>query len=183
MLGTVPGVWLNRLVAARVILLLFGGLMGLVGICMLRREQGGRRARPEPALPAVFPARDWIRFSGLGASVGVLTGFFGIGGGFMIMPALGLVGGLIAHHAVGTSLLVIAMTSGAGLVGHLWSGTVDPAVIGVFVVGGAVGILSGTRLAGYLPERTLAKTFGWVVILLALSVIAQNLGVLTAGLR
>jgi hypothetical protein len=176
MLAAQPGVWLNRLVAGKELLLLFGCLMLVVGIRMVRRK-----APPGPSEGAderlgTYAPREWAQLLGLGGVVGLLTGFFGIGGGFLIVPALVLAGRFTAHHAVGTSLLVIAMTSASGILGHLHFGTVDLRIVGVFVLGGAAGILSGAALAGLVPERALARAFGWFIILLALYVVYQNAG-------
>ncbi len=99
---------------------------------------------------------------------GLLTGFFGVGGGFLIVPALILVGNFPTHQAVGTSLLVIAMASISGFVGHLSFGTVDLTIVGLFVLGGLGGVLSGTALSGRIPEQKLSKAFGWFTIIVAL---------------
>ena len=176
MLTALPGVWLNRLFPGRVILLLFGCLMFVVGVRMVRREPAAPSAGMPEARPGETPPAAWLPFVALGAAVGLLTGFFGIGGGFMIVPALVLAGGFSMQHAVGTSLLVITMTTAAALVGHFHFGTVALGIVGMFVAGGVAGILSGSALAGYLPERTLAKAFGWFVILLAVFVVSQNMG-------
>ncbi len=176
MLGAQPGVWLNRLVAGRTILLLFGCLMFVVGTRMVRRQAPPRPPDGVGGHLGTFAPKQWAQLLGLGGVVGLLTGFFGIGGGFLIVPTLVLAGRFTTHHAVGTSLLVIAMTSASGLLGHLRFGTVDVGTVGVFVLGGAAGILSGTALAGLMPERALARAFGWFIILLALYVVYQNTG-------
>ncbi len=176
MLAAQPRVWLNRLVAGRAILLLFGCLMFAVGVRMIRRKAPPVAAAPGAPAPG---GRPWLRLLAPGSAVGLLTGFFGIGGGFLIVPALVLAAGFPTHHAVGTSLLVIAMTSASALAGHLHFGTVDPRLVGFFVAGGAAGILSGSALAGLLPERTLGRAFGWFIILLALYVVYRNAGLHT----
>jgi uncharacterized membrane protein YfcA len=174
MVAAQPGVWLNRLVAGRLLLLLFGCLMLVVGIRMVRRKGPGRPPDGAGGRLGPYAPAEWARLLGLGGVVGLLTGFFGIGGGFLIVPALVLVGRFPIHHAVGTSLLVIAMTSASGLLGHLRFGTVDLGIVKVFVLGGAAGILSGTAIAGLMPERALARAFGWFIILLALYVVYRN---------
>ena len=107
--------------------------------------------------------------------VGLLTGFFGVGGGFLIVPALVLVGNFPTHQAVGTSLLIIAMASVSGFLGHLSFGTVDLTVVKLFVLGGLGGVLAGTVLAGRVPEQKLARAFGWFTIIVALYLIYENL--------
>ena len=175
MIGAIPGVWLNRLVAGKVILTLFGLLMIAVAISMLHKNV----VHPEPKAAAIpceaYTPKDWFRLLLMGLGVGVLTGFFGVGGGFLIVPALVLVGNFPTHQAVGTSLLVIAMASVSGFLGHLSFGAVDLAIAGLFILGSLPGVLSGTTLAGKMPERKLAKAFGWFIILLALYLIYENL--------
>ncbi|HEY7677603.1 MAG TPA: sulfite exporter TauE/SafE family protein [Candidatus Methylomirabilis sp.] len=176
MLAAQPGVWLNRLVAGKVILLLFGCLMFVVGTRMVRRKTPPRPPDGAGGGLGTYAPKEWAQLLGLGGVVGLLTGFFGIGGGFLIVPALVLAGRFPAHDAVGTSLLIIAMTSASGLLGYLRFGAVDLGVVGMFVLGGAAGILLGTALAGLMPERTLARAFGWFIILVAVYVVFQNAG-------
>ena len=84
------------------------------------------------------------------------------------MPALVLAGNFPTHQAVGTSLLIIAMASVSGFLGHLSFGTVDLTIVGLFVLGSLGGVLAGTVLAGRIPEQKLAKAFGWFTIIIAL---------------
>ena len=175
MTSAIPGVWLNSLVEGKVILILFGLLMIAVAIGMLHKKIG----HPEPKAAGMpceaYTPKDWFRLLLIGSVVGVLTGFFGVGGGFLIVPALALVGNFPIYQAVGTSLLVIAMASVSGFLGHLSLGAVDLGIVGLFVLGGLPGVLSGTALAGKMPERKLAKSFGWFIILVALYLIYKNL--------
>ena len=175
MIGAIPGVWLNRLVAGKVILILFGFLMIAVAISMLHKKIAHPEAKAARMPCEAYTPKDWFRLLLMGLVVGFLTGFFGVGGGFLIVPALVLVGNFPTHQAVGTSLLVIAMASVSGFLGHLSFGAVDLGIVGLFVLGGLPGVLSGTALAGKMPERKLAKSFGWFIILVALYLIYENL--------
>ena len=174
MIGAIPGVWLNHIIAGKVILILFGFLMIAVAISMLHKKI----AHPEPKAAGMpceaYTPKDWFRLLLMGLVVGVLTGFFGVGGGFLIVPALVLVGNFPTHQAVGTSLLVIAMASVSGFLGHLSLGAVDLGIVGLFVLGGLPAVLFGTALAGKMPERKLAKAFGWFIILVALYLVYEN---------
>ena len=114
--GAIAGTALNRLVSGRALLLAFALLLLAAAAAMLRRQPDPPKPRGNLSLLRVAP-------TGLGT--GVLTGFFGIGGGFVIVPALVLLLGLPITLAVGTSLLVIALTSGAALAAHLASGSID----------------------------------------------------------
>lgn len=109
-----------------------------------------------------------------GLVVGAVTGLVGAGGGFLVVPALALLGGLPMGVAVGTSLLVIAMKSFGGLVGYLGAVSLDwPLVFGV-TVAAIVGSVVGGRLVGRVPEVALRKAFGWFVLVMGGFVLAQQ---------
>lgn len=110
-----------------------------------------------------------------GAVVGLLTGILGVGGGFLIVPALVMLVGLPFHQAVGTSLLVIAMNSLAGFLGHLNGAILDMTVIVLFVITGLGGTLAGTKLAHRLDAAVLRRVFAIFVIGLALFLLYDNL--------
>lgn len=175
MVGAIPGVWLNRLVTGKVILLLFGFLMIAVAMGMLRKQTVQRQPQTAGMPCEAYTRGDWLHLLALGLVVGLLTGFFGVGGGFLIVPALVLVGNFPTHQAVGTSLLIIAMASVSGFLGHLSFGTVNLTIVGLFVLGGLGGVLAGTVLAGRVPEQKLAKAFGWFTIIVAVYLIYENL--------
>ncbi len=175
MIGTIPGVWLNRLVAGKVILLFFGLLMIVLGVGMLRNKTTHQSFSSAGAPFEVFAWKRLIGFLALGFAVGLLTGFFGVGGGFLIVPALVLAGHLPTHKAVGTSLLVIVMTSVSGFLGHLRFGAVDIKIVELFALGSLAGVLSGTALAGRMSGQKLSKAFGWFIIIVALYLIYKNL--------
>ena len=173
------GARLTHLLPAPVLLLLFSLLMLVVGGVMLlrsRREPGSEGAphageRPRPAA-----------IVGSGFGVGFLTGFLGVGGGFIIVPSLVLFAGLPMPTAVGTSLLVIALNCAAGVLGHLGEGGVPwratAAFTGVAIAGGFLG----ERLASRLSPRALRRGFAVLVILLAFYILIRNLGALVRAL-
>jgi uncharacterized membrane protein YfcA len=165
MLGAPLGAQATHAVAPRVLLLLFAALMLTVGALMLR---GREAARPEPAIPhpAAVPAA--------GFGVGLLTGFLGVGGGFLIVPALALLAGLPIHRAVGTSLLVIAANSAAGLLGHLGRGEMPLSLTAAFTAVSALGALAGVRMASSLNPARLRRAFAVFVVLVGLFLLARN---------
>ncbi len=173
MVGAIPGVWLNHLIAGKVILFFFGLLMIVMGLGMLRKGNTSQSSGLS-TLCGVYTQKGWLGFISIGFVVGLLTGFFGIGGGFLIVPALVLTGNFPAHSAIGTSLLVITMASVSGFLGHLSFGVIDSRIMGLFVLGGMIGVFSGTALAGRMPEHKLAKMFGWFIIILGLYLIYKN---------
>jgi uncharacterized protein len=152
-------------VAPRVLLLLFAGLMLAVGALMLRSRGASRHEASQPH-PVAVPAA--------GFGVGLLTGFLGVGGGFLIVPALTLLAGLPIHTAVGTSLLVIAANSAAGLAGHLGRGEIPLGLTAAFTAAAAAGALAGRRVASGLDPLRLRRAFAAFVVLVGLFLLARN---------
>lgn len=156
---------LTRLVSPPVLMLLFAALMLVVATVMLARRSPAADARHAANLP-----REAL--SGLG--VGFLTGFLGVGGGFLIVPALVVFGGLPIKAAIGTSLLVIAVNCGAGLLGHMTAGGFDAkltVMVAALAVGGA---LVGTALSHRFHPAGLRRIFAWFVVAVALYLVARN---------
>lgn len=157
---------LTRLVSPPVLMLLFAGLMLVVATVMLTRRA------PTADAPAHAPNLPREALAGLG--VGFLTGFLGVGGGFLIVPALVVFGGLGMKPAIGTSLFVIAVNCAAGLAGHLTAGGFEgklTALVTALAVGGA---LAGTRLSDRFHPKGLRRIFAWFVVAVALYLVARN---------
>lgn len=155
----IPGTWL---------LIAFALMMAATSVAMLRGRDTPAEATGDSQVRVVRIVVD-------GLVVGVVTGLVGAGGGFLIVPALVLLGGVPMATAVGTSLVVIALKSGAGLLGYLASTTIDwslaLAVTGAAVVGSVVA----GRFAGRVPEDRLRRAFGWFVAVMAAFVLIQEL--------
>jgi peptidoglycan/LPS O-acetylase OafA/YrhL len=110
-----------------------------------------------------------------GAAVGLIAGLVGAGGGFLVVPALALLGGLAMPAAVGTSLLVIALQSFAGFTGHV-STTTIPWTLAIALTAAAVaGGALGARWAGRVHPERLRRWFGWLVLAMAGLVLGQQL--------
>ncbi|HUZ83326.1 MAG TPA: sulfite exporter TauE/SafE family protein [Gaiellales bacterium] len=166
--GAVAGTALQRLASPGSILLGFALLMLLAAWGMVRGLPLGARSAPDgrpETLRRAVPA---------GVAVGILTGFFGVGGGFVIVPALVLVLGMEMPLAVGTSLLVISLTSGAALLAHLHGGAVDWPTAIAFTAGGVAGALAGSRLVRGTSSARLTQTFAAVTTLVAIFLIVKN---------
>jgi uncharacterized membrane protein YfcA len=149
----------------------------MVAFALLMLAVGALLARQKPPKYGARPADDlklWKVFAG-GAAVGLLTGVLGVGGGFLIVPALVMLVGMPMHHAVGTSLVVIAMNSLAAFLGHLSGVTLDLSLIAVFVAAGVAGTFAGARLGKRLNAALLRRAFALFVIGLALLLLADNL--------
>lgn len=110
-----------------------------------------------------------------GIVVGLVTGLVGAGGGFLVVPALVLLGGLPMPVAVGTSLLVIAMKSFAALAGYLSTVQIDWPLATAVTVAAIIGSLIGARLVRYVRADALRRGFGWFVLVMSGVVLAQEL--------
>jgi hypothetical protein len=163
--GAIVGTALNRLVNGRALLLAFALLLLTAAAAMLRR-------RPHSATPS--GNLSLVRVAPTGLGTGVLTGFFGIGGGFVIVPALVLLLGLPITLAVGTSLLVITLTSGAALAAHLASGSIDWTIASTFT-GAAIAVaLAGRRLGASVRPERLGQLFALLLVAIAVFLVAKN---------
>ena len=171
LLGALAGAWVNHQVRGELVLVLFAGLMVVVAAGMLRRLPAAGSA--EPFVERFTPV-GWARIGVIGLGIGLLTGFFGVGGGFLIVPALVLVLGLPMTLAVGTSLLAIALNAAWGLLGYLQFGSLDMPVTTTFVAGGVFGLVFAGRLAGRLPEHRLRLSFAVLVLALASYTLARS---------
>jgi len=163
--GAFLGTWLNAKVPGDVLLGLFGVLMVVIATLMLKKQRPTSTGHVAPH-PLV------IATTGLG--IGIMTGFFGVGGGFLIVPALVMLLGLSMPVAVGTSLLVIVINSAAGGISHGLDAVENLPLALAFVVGGALGSLSGARLGGRINETTLKRSFAVFVATLGVILIAIN---------
>jgi hypothetical protein len=115
-----------------------------------------------------------VILSGIG--VGFLTGFLGVGGGFLIVPALVLFAGVPMKEAVGTSLLIIAINCAAGFVGHLANLNLNWTVTAAFTAGAIGGSFIGERIGRRLSPARLQKTFAVFIALVAVFLLVKNLG-------
>jgi len=167
MAGAYLGGRLSAHIPPSVLLLAFGAMMLLTAGAMLR---GRREARPD----AAETGSPLARIVAQGLAVGAVTGLVGAGGGFLVVPALVLLGRLPMTAAVGTSLLVIALNSAAGLAGHL-ARTELPYGVALPVAAAAVlGSFVGSRLAGRVAPDTLRRGFAWFVLAMAIFVLGQE---------
>ena len=116
-----------------------------------------------------------------GIAVGILTGLVGVGGGFLIVPALVLLGKIPMKQAVGTSLLVIAMKSAAGFVGYLGQVEVPWDFMAIFTAVAIAGIFAGTYLVKFLSQAVLKRGFAVFLVVMGVFILYQNRGVILPG--
>ncbi|MEU7117247.1 sulfite exporter TauE/SafE family protein [Streptomyces zaomyceticus] len=169
MVGAYGGGRLAEYVPGAVLLLAFALMMLATAFAMLRKSRKAKAAKPaHTELPVKHVIVE-------GLVVGAVTGLVGSGGGFLVVPALALLGGLPMSVAVGTSLLVIAMKSFSGLAGHLNGVQIDWNLALMVTAAAIVGSLIGSRFAGRIPQDTLRKAFGWFVVVMGVFVLSQQL--------
>ena len=169
MAGAFLGGLLGGHIPSTVLMMAFALMMIATSVAMLR----GRRGAPAEEGPTREPSVSRIVLEGL--AVGLVTGLVGAGGGFLVVPALALLAGLPMPVAVGTSLVVIAMKSFAGLAGYLTSVSLDWALVGGVTLAAVLGSLLGARAAGHLPEQALRTGFGVFVLAMGALVLVQEL--------
>jgi uncharacterized membrane protein YfcA len=176
--GAFAGVWLNHQLRGELIMVLFSVLMVAAAGSMLRKQAS---AGSSASFEERCETADCVRLVLVGVGVGFLSGFFGVGGGFLIVPALVVLLGLPMHLAVGTSLVAISMNALWGFIGNLQLGTLDWTLTVLFAAGGLVGVLTGGKLAGRLPERSLRAGFAVVVVGLAMYTLGRSVTTLLAA--
>lgn len=166
MAGAFTGARLARFVPATALLLAFALVMLLTATAMLRGRPP-RRDEPRPLAPA--------RVLLLGAAVGVVSGLVGAGGGFLIVPALTLFGGLTMRDAVGTSLFVIALQSFAGFAGHIGHVDLDWSLATIVTAAAVAGTVSGSLLGKAVSPEALRRGFAWLVLAMGLFMVVRQL--------
>lgn len=175
------GAWTGAQMPQRLSLLLFAALMIFIGVRMLRQREGEiaaswircRRA-PDGRPHFSFPCAGKLFAAGVFS--GILSGIFGVGGGFLIVPALILVACISIESALATSLVGIVLIAASGFAAnasHLSSG--DGVLAAWFFAGSALGMTAGVWAKSLLPSRSLNLIFGVSVIGVALYVVARNL--------
>lgn len=175
--GAALGAALSAFVPGAMQLAIFGIVMWLAAWTMLRRNP------PAIATADTPRARRWLIADGLG--VGVLTGLIGIGGGFLIVPALVGLGRLPMQRAVATSLWIIAINAFVGFAKHLLvlgpaRATLDWTVLAIIATIGAAGSMAGQHVAQRIDPRTLRRGFAVMLVVIGAAVLWRSLGRLAA---
>ena len=172
--GAWIGAFWHGFVRQEAVLLLFGALV-IVAAWQMWRSSGQSDSRfIGESCAERFPRSCWVKVSLIGMAVGLLTGFFGVGGGFVIVPALALVLGFPMRMAVSTSLLIIALVAVGGLIGHLYTGQVDWPLTALLLLGSAFGMTGGSWVAHQLSPLVLTKSFAAVAIGVAIVMIIHS---------
>lgn len=180
MVGAFIGGQIGARLPGIVLLIAFAIMMGVTAVAMIRGRQkvAGKSHGGRPIVRILID----------GLVVGLVTGLVGAGGGFLVVPALVLLGGLAMPNAVATSLLVVAMKSIAGFFGYAlafgdgsfisWNSEIqlDWPIILIVTAAAIVGALVGSRLVGRIHPDLLRKIFGWFVLVMAVFILVQEVG-------
>jgi hypothetical protein len=175
--GSLLGSHWNKAADPDVLLLAFSGLMMIAAYAMWRRVRNtpnatllrsvGAAVAPAAARSAQIAPMTVAKVVVAGTIVGLLTGFFGVGGGFVIVPALVLALGFTMPEAVGTSLLVIAINSVVALSTRLEAGSIEWGTVFPFTIASLVGVVIGTHLASTRDSVSLQKWFVGLLVVVA----------------
>ena len=180
MVGAFIGGQIGSRLPGIVLLVAFAIMMGVTAVAMIRgrKQVAGKSHGGRPIVRILID----------GLVVGLVTGLVGAGGGFLVVPALVLLGGLAMPNAVATSLLVVAMKSIAGFFGYAlsfgggsvvqWNPEIQLDWPVILIVTGAaiIGALIGSRLVGLIHPDLLRKIFGWFVLVMAVFILVQEIG-------
>jgi len=175
MLGTYGGARLAAFLSGSFQLALFGLVMLASAVFMFRGSSPRLAAEPEHGPMPV----GLIVIEGL--LVGVLTGLVGVGGGFLVVPALVLLGKVPMRAAIGTSLVVIALKSAAGFVGYLGQVDVPWLFMGAFAATAIAGAVGGSWLARFVPQHALRRSFAAFLVVMGTLILYQNRSSLVPG--
>lgn len=173
--GAWGGAYGHQLIRPEVLLILFGLLLLIARILIIRDNKSMAVASVmEESCVIQFPRICWIKMAGIGLGVGMLNGFFGVGGGFMIVAALVLMLKFPGRLAVGTSLSIIAVISLGGIAGHLQFGQLDSTLTVTTFIGSAIGTYLGAHLADFVAAQTLNRYVATITVSVAFILIIVN---------
>jgi uncharacterized membrane protein YfcA len=192
MAGAPVGAWLGGWLSDAVLLVAFACVMLVVAVRMWRKAAGpdggacvpvgeadldrGPSCRRDPEGKLRWTSRCAVLLVLVGLATGLLSGLFGVGGGFVIVPALVTFTGMGIRRAIGTSLLAITLVSASAFVSQVLAGRAVPwGVAAAFAVGGAAGVFVGQWVAHRLSGPALQKTFSVAILLVAAFVVTKTL--------
>jgi uncharacterized membrane protein YfcA len=189
MLTAPLGAWLSSQIPQTLLLVLFGLLMLVIATRMWLNsvqqkpaidhtpasDGAGRTCRRGPLGEFTMTSRCAMLLAAVGLATGILTGLFGVSGGFLIVPALMTFSGMEMGRAIGTSLLVITLVSLSGIASHFIAGGGVPwQITTLFLVGSLAGMLVGTALTNLLAGRRLQQVFAAAIVAVGVFVITRN---------
>ena len=170
MLGTFLGAKLSVFLTGATQLIIFAFVMLIAAVFMFK----GRKEEEGDKKEDIDPKKKYTLIVLEGLFVGVLTGIVGVGGGFMIVPALVLLSRISMKEAVGTSLLIISMKSFAGFLGYMGQFEIDWNFLMLFSLFTGAGIFVGTHLVQYISQQKLKKMFAVFLVIMGFFILYKN---------
>ena len=170
--GTLVGSQLGLWTPAENLLVLFAVFMGIVGILMIKRKSS--KIEITSGHSGLVLLKKNLSFHGF--TVGILAGYFGVGGGFLIVPTMMYSGGLSIVQAIGTSLVSVSSFGFVTAGRYFLEGNIDLVIAMLFVIGGILGSYIGIKASGKIPKENLVHLFAVVLFAIATYIVDQYLG-------
>ncbi len=172
------GAWIgaqgHQLVSETIVLFLFGNLLLFMSVWTFWQQQNDESQHTMSGCAKHFSWPCAFRASAIGWGVGLLTGFFGIGGGFLIVPALMILLEFPIRLAIGTSFLIIALISIGGVFGHLHLASLDWLLTGLVLIGSVLGLVFGSRVTRSIPSHHLRRCIAILIGAIGFGLILDN---------
>ncbi len=168
MLASFFGARAARSFSSEQLLLMFSVMMMLISLILYNKSSGASSDGPVVCRPNLSLS------VAAGGVIGFLTGLLGVGGGFLIVPAIALLMRCSLYTAIGTSLAIIAVNSAAGFAGHLSTSHLNIPLSAVFLIATVSGAVAGTRLSNKFSMRFLQKAFAVLIFLVGALVVVQH---------
>ena len=174
MIGAWVGAHGHQLVPEALVLFLFGNLLLFISVWTFWKNYEGEQNDIPTGCAREFSGRCALKALAFGWGVGLLSGFFGVGGGFLIVPALMFLMGFPIRLAIGTSLLIIALISIGGVVGHLKVAHLNVVLTGSVLLGSLIGLLFGAKLTRSIPAHHLRRGVAILIGVIGMLLVMVN---------
>lgn len=171
MVGTFIGAKLSQFVSGSFQLILFAVVMLIAAVFMFKKTKTNTSSQKQKQF---YSKKDILFIALEGIFVGILTGLVGVGGGFLIVPALVLLTKIPMKEAIGSSLLIISLKSFAGFYGYLGQVQIDWSFLLTFISIASVGIIIGTSLIRFVSQAQLKKIFAVFLIIMGIFILYKN---------
>ena len=174
MIGAWVGAHGQQLVPETLVLFLFGNLLLFISVWTFWKNNEGEHNDIPSGCAKEFSGRCALKALAFGWGVGLLTGFFGVGGGFLIVPALMFLMGFPIRLAIGTSLFIIALISIGGVVGHLKVAHLDVVLTGLLLLGSLLGLIFGAQVTRSIPAHHLRRGVAILIGVIGMLLVVAN---------
>ena len=174
MMGAWVGAHGHQFVSEALVLFLFGNLLLFISVWTFWKNYEGEHNDIPSGCAKEFSGRCAVKALAFGWGIGLLTGFLGVGGGFLIVPALMFLMGFPIRLAIGTSLLIIALISIGGVIGHLKVAYLDVVLTGFVLIGSLLGFLFGSQVTRSIPAHHLRRGVAILIGVIGILLVVTN---------